>query len=111
MNTRGLLPRFLDLFEVYGGPWSDQLGVGAFAALLVAFVLVLIASAFAAWLVLRGSRLGAILSLALLPVEMVFWFGFALPVPWAFGIARVVLVALAWRSLTPRGVAPDRPAS
>jgi len=105
VNTGGMLPRFLDLFEVYGGPWSSRLDVGAFVALLMAFVLVLMASAFAAWLVWRGSRIGAILSLALLPVEMVFWFGFALPVPWAFGIARVVLLALAWGSLSPRGVA------
>jgi hypothetical protein len=111
VNTGGLLPRFLDLFEVYGGPWSDGLGVGAFAALLIAWVLVLTASAFTAWLVWRGSRLGAILSLVLLPVEMIFWFGFALPVPWAFGIARVVLVALAWRSLTPGGVGRERTAS
>jgi hypothetical protein len=42
---------------------------------------------------------------------MVFWFGFALPVPWAFGIARVALLALAWGSLTPRRVGRDRPAS
>ena len=103
LNTTGRLPRFLDLFEMYGGPWSDQLGVGAFAALLIAFVLVLMVSALAAWLVWRGSRVGAILSLVLLPVEIVFWLGFALPVPWAFGIARVVLLALAWGSLTPTG--------
>ena len=99
LNTAGLLPRFFDLFSMYGGPWSDQYNAGPFAALLIAFLLVLMASAFAAWLVWRGSRAGAVLSLALLPVEIMFWLGFALPVPWAFGVARVVLLALAWREL------------
>jgi hypothetical protein len=37
---------------------------------------------------------------ALLPVEAVFWVGFALPIPWLLGVARVVLMALAWRSLS-----------
>ncbi len=97
------MPRFFDLFPMYGGPWSDQYNPGVFAALLIAFLLVLMVSAFAAWLVWRGSRVGAVLSLALLPVEIVFWLGFALPVPWAFGIARVVLLALAWRGLRPVG--------
>jgi hypothetical protein len=46
-----------------------------------------------------GSRSGAILSLALLPVEGVFWVGFALPIPWLVGVARVVLIVIAWRSL------------
>jgi hypothetical protein len=36
----------------------------------------------------------------LLPVEAAFWNGFALPVPWLVGTARLVLLALAWRSLT-----------
>lgn len=101
VNTRGLLPWFFDLFPMYGGPWSEQVDVGVFAALLIAFLLVLMVSAFAAWLVWRGSRIGAILSLALLPVEIVFWVGFALPVPWAFGVARVVLLLLAWREFRP----------
>lgn len=39
------------------------------------------------------------LNLALLPAEAVFWLGFALPVPWLFGVARVALVALAWPEL------------
>jgi hypothetical protein len=103
VESRGLLPRFLDRFEIYGGPWADQLDAGTFAALLIAFLLVLMVSAFAAWLVWRGSRVGAVLSLALLPVELAFWLGFALPIPWAFGIARVVLLLLAWRELTPKG--------
>lgn len=106
LQSGGLLPRFLDLFPMYGGPWSERFDPGTFAALLIAFLLVLMAASFAAWLVWRGSRAGAVLSLALLPVEVVFWLGFALPVPWAIGIARVVLLLLAWRDLRP-GAAPS----
>lgn len=107
LETGGLLPRFLDLFPMYGGPWSAQFDPGVFAALLIGFLLVLLASSFAAWLVWRGSRAGAVLSVVLLPVEIVFWLGFALPVPWAFGIARVVLLLLAWRELRPGAARPD----
>jgi hypothetical protein len=34
-----------------------------------------------------------------LPVEAVFWYGFALPFPWLIGVLRAVLVALGWKSL------------
>ena len=44
-------------------------------------------------------KAGAVLNLGLLPVEAVFWIGFALPVPSLFGIARVALVSLAWPEL------------
>jgi hypothetical protein len=101
LQTGGLLPWFFDLFPMYGGPWSDRFDAGTFAALLIAFLLVLMASSFAAWLVWRGSRAGAVLSLVLLPIEVVFWIGFALPIPWAIGVARVVLLLLAWRDLSP----------
>ena len=107
LQSGGLLPRFLDLFPMYGGPWSERFDPGTFAALLIAFLLVLMAASFAAWLVWRGSRAGAVLSLALLPVEVVFWLGFALPVPWAIGVARVVLLLVAWRDLRPGAARAD----
>jgi hypothetical protein len=99
LNT-GRLPMFFDLFPMYGGRWSGRFTPGVFAALLIAFLLVLLVTAFAAWLVWQGLLAGAVLSLALLPVEVVFWIGFDLPIPWIFGIARVVLLLLAWNSLT-----------
>jgi hypothetical protein len=99
LNT-GRLPTFFGLFAMYGGRWSDSFTPGVFAALLVAFLLILIVTSFAAWLVWQGLRVGAVVSLALLPVEIVFWIGFDLPVPWFFGIARVVLLLLAWNSLS-----------
>lgn len=96
---RGELPTFLDLFPMYGGPWSARLTDRTFVALLISFLILTLVAAWAGWLVWNGSRTGAVLSLVLLPVEAVFWLGFALPIPWVFGIARVALLAGAWRSL------------
>ncbi len=95
----GTLPTFLGMFPMYGGPWSSRVGTRTFVALLIAFAFVTLAAALAGWLVWQGSRTGAVLSFSLLPVEAVFWIGFALPIPWAFGAARVILLALAWKSL------------
>jgi hypothetical protein len=95
----GRLPTFFDLFPMYGGPWSSQIENENFAVLLVAFLSVTLVAAWAAWLVRNGSKAGAVLGLALLPIEAVFWLGFALPFPWLIGIARAALLALAWKSL------------
>ena len=54
---------------------------------------------WAAWLVWNGLKAGAVLGLVLFPVEAVFWLGFALPIPWIFGIARAAFLALAWKTL------------
>jgi len=95
----GRLPTFLDLFPMYGGPWSSRVDNGSFAVLLVAFLFVILVAAWAAWLVWNGSKAGAVLCLVLLPIEAVFWLGFALPFPWLIGIARTALLALEWKSL------------
>lgn len=94
----GDLPTFMDLFPMYGGPW-DVVEDRAFVTLLMGFLAVVLSAAWAAWLAWKGRRAGVVLALALLPVEAVFWFGFALPFPWIFGAARALLYALALRSL------------
>jgi len=95
----GRLPVFAGLFESYGGPWSARFRPGAFVVLLMAFFVLTVMVAWLAWLVWNGSKVGAVISLVLLPLEAVFWVGFALPIPWLIGIARVVFLALAWNSL------------
>lgn len=99
LNRRGSLPTFMGAFEMYGGPWSARVTDATFVVLLMAYLVVCAAAGWMGWLLWGGSRLGAILGLALLPVEAVFWIGFALPIPWFLGLARVVLIALAWKSL------------
>ena len=70
------------------------------SALLLLFGAVTLVAVYSAWLLWQRRRIGAVLNLAALPVEAVFWIGFALPLPWLTGLARVVLVALAWNSLS-----------
>ena len=100
LRQQGSLPSFFGLFEMYGGPWSARLADDAFVLRLIAFLVVLLVVAWAAWLVWNGSKAGAVLSLALLPIEAVFWLGFALPIPWVLGAARVILLLLGWKSLS-----------
>ena len=73
---------------------------GVFVALMLGFLGLNLVVAWMAWLIWRGRSAGAVLSLVLLPVEVVFWVGFALPVPWVIGFARAALILLAWRSLS-----------
>ena len=98
----GRLPEFLGLFEMYGGPWSARVEPRTFVALLAAFFGLGAINAWSGWLIRRGRRSGAVLNLGLLPVEAIFWVGFALPIPWLVGAARVTLLAAGWKSLSNR---------
>jgi hypothetical protein len=95
----GRLPEFLGLFEMYGGPWAERVEQRTFVALLAGFLGLSAITAWSGWLIWRGRRTGTVLNLALVPVEAIFWAGFALPVPWLFGAARVGLLGASWRSL------------
>jgi hypothetical protein len=103
LKTRGHLPTFMGLFETYGGPLSARVEPLTFVALLAAFLGVTILAALSAWWLWRGRRSGAVLNLALLPIEAIFWLGFALPFPWLSGVARAALLVASWRSLGDRG--------
>jgi len=97
--SRGRLPTFFDLFPMYGGPWYSQLDRDKFVAMLGAFLGVTGVAAWSARSVWHGRKAGAVVNVALLPVEAIFWVGFALPLPWLNGIARAGLLATAWKSL------------
>ncbi len=105
----GSLPWFGNLFPMYGGPWSGRLRDGQFVGVLLSFAGLLVLAARTAGRVRHGSQRGAVVSAGLLPIEAVFWLGFALPIPWVLGAARVALLIAAWRRL--RGPQPTSPNS
>ena len=104
----GSLPWFGNLFPMYGGPWSGRLRDGQFVSVLLSFLGLMVMVAWAAERVRHGSRRGAVVSAGLLPIEAVFWLGFALPIPWVLGAGRVALLIAAWRRLRrPQPTSPN----
>lgn len=93
------LPSLWGLFDMYAGPWSSRNAPDRMVTLLLVYFALVLAAAASGGLLWKKRRAGAVLNAGLLPVEAVFWVGFALPIPWLFGIARGVLVVLAWPEL------------
>lgn len=94
LADRGDVWTFLG-FPTYGrGPFED-VGIETTETLLVTFLLVCVAEVVAGFLLWRNKRSGGLLALALLPLEFVFWIGFALPLGPIVGLARTgsILVA------------------
>lgn len=89
-------------FPTYGsGPFEDR-GIDTSLPLLAAFNAVCTAEVASGWLLWRRRKSGAALSLARLPLEFAFWYGFDLPYGPPLGVARTVLVIAGWRSLKPQ---------
>jgi hypothetical protein len=94
LADRGSVWTFLG-FPTYGeGPFED-VGLETTVPLLVAFLLVCVAELVVGWWLWRRRRAGGVLALALLPLELAFWIGFALPLGPVVGLARTVLVVMA----------------
>jgi len=100
LAEEGRLPSLWSLFDMYAGPWSSRLTDDRVIALLLVYSVLVLAAVLSGWLLWRERKAGAVLNLGLLPVEAVFWIGFALPAPWLFGIARLALVSMAWPELS-----------
>jgi hypothetical protein len=98
---RGHVWTFLG-FPTYGGGPFEDIGIETTVPLLVLFLLVCVAELVAGWLLWHRRRAGALLALALLPLEFAFWIGFLLPLGPVVGLARTALVLLGWSSLTRR---------
>lgn len=73
------------------GPFV-QWGIPNSVAIMAAFVAVCAIEVVCGALLLAQRRVGVVLAIVLLPVELVFWIGFLLPFAFPLGIARVVLV-------------------
>ena len=87
---RGIVWQFLG-FPTYGHGPFEQMGLPTSVPLLTGFLLVCIGEVVVGWKLGRGERSGTVLGLALLPIETVFWIGFALPLGPPLGVARTVL--------------------
>lgn len=82
-------------FPTYGGGPFEGWGVPTSVRLLLVFVAVCAAEVVVGVLLWRDQTAGLWLALALLPVEAVFWIGFALPFGPLLGAVRSVLVVVA----------------
>lgn len=79
-------------FPTYGGGPFERAGIETSVPLLGAFVVVCLAEVVVGVLLILGERAGAWLALGLLPLELVFWIGFALPFGPLLGLVRTAFV-------------------
>lgn len=88
---RGEVWTFLG-FPTYGDGPFEQWGLPTSVALTLGFVAVCAAEVVVGVLLWRDASVAPWLALALLPFELVFWIGFALPFGPLLGLVRTVLV-------------------
>ena len=79
-------------FPTYGDGPFERWGLPTSTALIVGFVAVCAAEVVVGVLLWRDAMIAPWLALALLPIEIVFWIGFALPLGPLLGLARTALV-------------------
>jgi hypothetical protein len=75
-------------FPTYGGGHFEEVGVQTSVGLLSGFLAVCGTEVLAGVLLWRGERAGRVLAFGLLPLELAFWIGFALPAGPLLGVAR-----------------------
>ncbi len=85
-------------FPTYGGGPFERFGLQTSVSLLVGFVVVCGAELVLGALLLAGWEPALWLSIALLPFELAYWIGFALPFGFVFGAARLIVTILALRA-------------
>ena len=79
-------------FPTYGGGPFERWGIPTSVPLLAGFIAVCAAEVVVGVLLWPGLSIGLWLALALLPFELFYWIGFALPFGLILGAARTVLV-------------------
>ena len=81
-------------FPTYGDGPFERIGLQTTIPLLVGFAVVCLAEVVVGAMVWFDAPGATVAAVALLPFELVFWIGFALPFGPPLGIARAVLVLL-----------------
>lgn len=82
-------------FPTYGGGPFERIGLSTTVGLLAGFLAVCSCEVGLGVLIWMNAPYATTLSLALLPFELFFWWGFALPLGPVLGAARTILVLLA----------------
>ncbi|MCW2763015.1 MAG: hypothetical protein JWR85_3216 [Marmoricola sp.] len=82
-------------FPTYGGGPFERIGIPTTTPLLAAFLAVCVAEIATGVMLWAGVSHAPAVSYALLPFEIAFWVGFALPFGPVLGVARTALLLLA----------------
>lgn len=82
-------------FPTYGGGPFERWAIPTSVPLLVGFVVVCAAEVVAGSLLWAGPTAGLWMALILVPFELFYWIGFALPFGPVLGAIRTILVILA----------------
>lgn len=85
--------------KLLSGP-IETLGIDALIVTGIIFVVVSGLKLLSAYWLWQGRMDGAILQLILLGLSAIFWYAFALPFGPVGGVIQVILLALAWNSLS-----------
>jgi hypothetical protein len=94
---RGEVWTFLG-FSTYGDGAFEDIGLETSVPLLLAFLLVCAAELALGWWLWTGRPGNRAFAALLLPVELVFWVGFALPLGPILGVVRTALVLVGGRT-------------
>ena len=86
-------------FPTYGHGPFEKIGVESTVTLLIGFLIVCSLQCLVGFMLWNGEKGGAIISFVLIPLEVAFYIGFALPFGPPFIIARTILVILSWSTL------------
>ena len=86
-------------FPTYGNGPFEKIGIHTSTPLLIGFLLVCILECVCGWGLWHNEKGSAVLSLAIIPLEIFFFIGFALPFGPPLIIIRTILLLLAWTSL------------
>ncbi len=70
-----------------------------FAVLLGLFTALSAVEVYTGLLLRNGQKIGALIAVVLLPIEVVFWVGFTVPIPPLIAIARLGFLAAGWSAL------------
>jgi hypothetical protein len=88
----------LGQIRALSGPF-EALGMGMMITLAVLFLVINLLHLLAGIWLWKSQRKGGTLEISLLGLSVVFWFGFALPIPPVVGLLEAGLLAAGWKSL------------